>query len=198
MTRSIKKFVVVTLCTVLFLSVATPALAAITNHRVQPGDTLWRLSYRYGTTVHAIQATSGYWSSTIYPGQVLRIPVGGNVYYSNNDVYLLAQLIRAEAEDQPYVGQVAVGAVVLNRVRSPHFPNTVAGVIFQPGQFEPVDNGRIFLQPTQTQIEAARAALQGWDPTGGAVYFFNPYKTSSGFLWSRPWKTTIGSHRFTA
>lgn len=110
---------------------------------------------------------------------------------------LLAQLVRAEGEGEPYVGKVAIAAVVLNRVRSDKFPNTVAGVIYQPRQFEPVANGRIYRPATAEDYRAVDDALRGWDPTGGAVYFFNPSKVSNGFLWSRPYAATIGGHRFT-
>lgn len=195
-----QRIVAVVMCLVFIFAVASPALAAIT-HRVSRGETLWLISRRYNTTVGAIQAANNYWSSTIYPGQVLTIPGSGGAGhygYSSSDVYLLAQLIRAEAENQPYAGKVAVGAVVLNRVRSPRFPNTIRGVIYQPGQFEPVSNGRIYRPARSVDLQAARDAVNGWDPTGGALYFFNHKRVSNRFLWSRPWKTTIGDHRFVA
>lgn len=114
------------------------------------------------------------------------------------EVDLLARLITAEAAGEPYVGQVAVGAVVLNRVRSGLFPATIAGVIYQPYQFETVLNGRIDQPPTPTAVRAALDALSGWDPTGGALYFYNYTQTWNSFLWSRPWRATIGLHRFVA
>ena len=103
---------------------------------------------------------------------------------------LLARLISAEARGEPYSGQVAVGAVVLNRVRHPSFPNTVSGVIYQNGAFSCINDGQF--------NHAAQDALNGWDPSGGAIYYFNPAKTTSKWIWSRPLIVVIGSHRFCA
>lgn len=117
--------------------------------------------------------------------------------YTWDDVMLLAHLIFAEANLEPYSGQVAVGAVVLNRTKSGEFPDTIAGVIYQPGQFESVGNQYFNSEPGQTAINAALDALRGWDPSGGALYFFDPSKVTNGFLWNRPLTVTIGGHRFT-
>lgn len=127
-------------------------------------------------------------------------PIGPNAQLklSSRDVELLAHIISAESRDEPYAGQVAVGAVILNRVRmGGEFGTGVAGVVYRPGQFEPVSNGTINLTPTTSAYKAARAAAQGQDPTNGAIYFWNPAKAYSGFLWSRPLKIEIGRHRFT-
>jgi N-acetylmuramoyl-L-alanine amidase len=114
------------------------------------------------------------------------------------NIELLARIISAEARGEPYIGQVAVGAVIMNRLGHPSFPDTLAGVIYQSGEFSAVWNGQ-FEQPiAQTAMAAARDALAGWDPTGGAVYFFNPAKTNNAFLHARPVMTTIGGHRFTS
>lgn len=115
---------------------------------------------------------------------------------SNNDLNLLAHIIYAEARGEPYSGQVAVGAVVLNRVKSSSFPNSVAGVIYQPGAFDAVSDGQINYAPDKTAINAARDALNGWDPTYGCIYYFNPNTATSKWIWSRPYVITIGSHRF--
>lgn len=115
---------------------------------------------------------------------------------SNSDLNLLAHLVYAEARGEPYTGQVAVAAVVLNRVKSSSFPNTVAGVIYQSGAFSVVADGQINLSPNQTAISAARDALNGWDPTYGAIYYFNPNTATNGWIWSRPVTVTIGNHRF--
>ena len=115
---------------------------------------------------------------------------------SNSDLNLLAHLIYAEARGEPYKGQVAVGAVVLNRVKSSSFPNSVAGVIYQRGAFSVVDDGQINLSPNTTAINAARDALNGWDPTSGCIYYFNPATATSSWIWSRPYVITIGKHRF--
>ena len=115
---------------------------------------------------------------------------------SNSDLNLLAHLVYAEARGEPYSGQVAVAAVVLNRVKSNSFPNTVAGVIYERGAFSVVADGQINLQPNQTAISAARDALNGWDPTYGAIYYFNPNTATNGWIWSRPVTVVIGNHRF--
>lgn len=116
--------------------------------------------------------------------------------YSASDVYLLAKLIYGEARGEPYTGQVAVGAVVLNRVKNSKFPNTIAGVIYQPYAFTAVDDGQINLTPNETAKAAARDALNGWDPTNGCLYYYNPATATSKWIWSRPIVTTIGRHNF--
>lgn len=115
---------------------------------------------------------------------------------SNNDVYLLARAINGEARGEPYAGQVAVGAVILNRVKHPSFPNTVAGVIYQPGAFTAVDDGQIDAAMTSSCERAARDALNGWDPTGGAIYYYNPVTATNKWIRSRPIILTIGKHVF--
>ena len=115
---------------------------------------------------------------------------------SNSDTNLLAHLVYAEARGEPYSGQVAVAAVVLNRVKNSSFPNSVAGVIYQSGAFSVVSDGQINLSPNQTAISAAQDAINGWDPTNGAIYYFNPNTATNGWIWSRPVTITIGNHRF--
>lgn len=121
-----------------------------------------------------------------------------NSQYSSNseDLMLLARLINGEARGEPYEGQVAVGAVVLNRTRDARFPSTIAGVIYEPRAFTATVDGQIDSQLEQTSINAARDALNGWDPSGGAVYYFNPVKATSAWIWSRPLIKVIGEHRF--
>ena len=116
----------------------------------------------------------------------------------NGDVYLLARLISAEARGEPYQGQVAVGAVVLNRVDHPSFPNTMAGVIYQKGAFSCLDDGQFDQPIADSAYQAARDALNGADPSGGAIYYFNPATATSKWIWSRPHLLTIGKHRFCA
>ena len=111
---------------------------------------------------------------------------------------LLARLISAEARGEPYVGQVAVGAVVLNRVQHPSFPNTIAGVIYQSGAFSCLTDGQFNQPVAASAYRAADDALNGWDPTGGAIYYFNPATATSAWIWSRPLIVTIGKHRFCA
>ncbi len=115
---------------------------------------------------------------------------------SSNDLYLLAKCIHAEARGEPYVGQVAIGAVILNRVKSSKFPNTVYGVIYQPWAFTAVNDGQINLEPNQSAYNAARDALNGWDPTYGALYYYNPATATSSWIWSRKVVVTIGKHNF--
>lgn len=122
-------------------------------------------------------------------------PSGGGSVRSN-EVYTLAQCIHGEARGESYTGQVAVGAVIMNRVRSPLFPNTIAGVIFQPGAFTAVDDGQMFQPPGDTALKAAQDAINGWDPSDGALYYYNPAKTTSSWIWSRPVIKVIGSHYF--
>lgn len=114
----------------------------------------------------------------------------------NNDVYLLARAINGEARGEPYSGQVAVGAVILNRVKHPSFPNTVAGVIYQKGAFTAVSDGQIDAAMTSSCEKAARDALNGWDPTGGAIYYYNPVTATNQWIRSRPIIVTIGKHVF--
>lgn len=123
--------------------------------------------------------------------------ISGGSQAGDNDLYLLARMIAAEARGEPYVGQVAVGAVILNRVRHPSFPNSIAGVIYQPRAFSAIDDGQWQKTPiTDSARRAARDALSGWDPTGGAIYYYNPAKTTSKWIYSRPVVTTIGAHVF--
>ncbi|MCD8357667.1 MAG: spore cortex-lytic enzyme [Oscillospiraceae bacterium] len=124
---------------------------------------------------------------------------GGNAADADSgDVALLARLISAEARGKPYTGQVAVGAVVLNRMKHPSFPNTMSGVIYQSGAFTCVSDGQ-FDEPVEYGCyQAARDALNGWDPSGGAIYYFNPSTATSAWIWSRPAIITIGKHRFCA
>lgn len=115
---------------------------------------------------------------------------------NSNDVNLLSHLVYAEARGEPYTGQVAVAAVVLNRVNSSSFPNTVAGVIYQSGAFDAVGDGQINMSPDSTAVKAAKDAVNGWDPSYGSIYYFNPATATSKWIWSRPQVVTIGKHIF--
>ena len=116
--------------------------------------------------------------------------------YHDSELYTLARLVHAEARGEPYVGKVAVAAVVLNRVRSAAFPNTISGVIYQAGAFDCVEDGQINLAPDSDSIRAARDAMNGWDPTGGCMYYYNPATATSAWIWSREVRLSIGAHRF--
>lgn len=129
-------------------------------------------------------------------GMTLSGSSSSNSSYSSSDLYLLAKCIYAEARGEPYIGQVAIGAVVLNRVESSSFPNTIAGVIYQPYAFTAVSDGQINLEPNDTAYKAARDALNGWDPTNGCLYYYNPSTATSAWIWSRPIMLSIGRHNF--
>lgn len=115
-----------------------------------------------------------------------------------SDLQLMARAINGEARGEPYEGQVAVGAVILNRVKDSRFPNTIAGVIYQSGAFTAVSDGQINapIAEDSTVYKAAEDAMNGWDPTGGCVYYFNPATATNKWIWSRPHVKTIGKHRF--
>ena len=115
---------------------------------------------------------------------------------NSNNVNLIAKAIYGEARGEPYVGQVAVGAVIMNRVKSSSFPNTIAGVIYQSGAFDAVSDGQINMTPDSTAKKAAQDAINGWDPSYGAIYYFNPSTATNKWIWSRPMTVTIGKHRF--
>lgn len=120
----------------------------------------------------------------------------GGSTYTSSDLYLLAKTIYAEGRGEPYAGQVAIGAVILNRVRSSAFPNSVSGVVYQKGAFTAVSDGQINLSPDSAAMSAAQDAVNGWDPTGGAIYYYNPAVATSSWIFSRKTVTVIGKHVF--
>ncbi len=120
----------------------------------------------------------------------------GGSTYTSSDLYLLAKTIYAEGRGEPYAGQVAIGAVILNRVRNSSFPNSVSGVVYQKGAFTAVSDGQINLSPDNTAMSAAQDAINGWDPTGGAIYYYNPAVATSAWIFSRKTVTVIGKHVF--
>ncbi len=120
----------------------------------------------------------------------------GNSGYTSSDLYLLAKCIYAEGRGESYTGQVAIGAVIMNRVKSPSFPNTISGVIYQSGAFTAVTDGQINLEPDQTAYNAAKDAINGWDPTYGCLYYYNPAVATSAWIFNRKTVTVIGKHVF--
>ncbi len=135
--------------------------------------------------------------------EIYQILLNKNSYATSNattqsDLQLIARAINGEARGESYEGQVAVGAVILNRVKDPNFPNTISGVIYQPGAFTAVSDGQINepIAENSTVMKAARDALNGWDPTGGCVYYFNPNTATSDWIWSKTIVKTIGKHHF--
>ena len=156
----------------------------------------------YGSKTQAavkkFQSSNGLSADGIAGSQTLKAMgiSSSSSYSSDNDAKLLARIINAEARGESYVGQVSVGAVVLNRVAHPSFPNTISGVIFQEGAFTAISDGQWDADMYSTPYKAAQDALNGWDPTGGAIYYYNPAKTTNAWIYSRPVVTTIGKHVF--
>ncbi|MGI6588073.1 MAG: cell wall hydrolase [Peptococcia bacterium] len=197
-----ERFLIVTLMVfVLMMVMASPLFAAVT-HKVKKGDTLFRLSRNYGVSIASIKSANGLKSDLIIIGQVLRIPTSTNNVsrsgksFSQEDINWLARVVHGEARGESYTGQVAVAAVVLNRLDSRQFPNTVKGVIFQSGAFTAVADGQINLTPNTTAYRAVREAIAGADPSGGALYYWNPAKATSKWIWSRTIINRIGNHVF--
>ncbi|TYO97747.1 cell wall hydrolase [Desulfallas thermosapovorans] len=178
------------------------------KYTVQPGDTLSKIAKSFGIDVSQLMRANNLETSVIRPYQELTIPPA-NKADSNNisrgdidreDLLLLARAIYAEARGESFEGQVAVGAVILNRTRSPHFPNSIREVIYQRNrnlyQFTPVSDGTINLSPDEKAIKAATRALEGEDPTNGALFFYNPRIASDQWIKTLPVLTKIGSHVF--
>ncbi len=150
-----------------------------------------------GLTADGIAGTKTLQAMGIFSNSSSNSSSSSNSGSSNsNDLNILSRLVYGEARGEPYTGQVAVAAVVLNRVKSSSFPNTVSGVIYQRGAFDAVSDGQINMSPDSTAKKAAQDALNGWDPSYGAIYYFNPSTATNKWIWSRPLTVTIGKHRF--
>lgn len=176
----------------------------IINYYVGPGDTLYDLARDFSTSIGTILALNNKENSFLKSGEKIRLPVHNltdhqilNKRVSKQELNLLARAVHGESRGEPYLGQVAVAAVIINRVLSRQFPNTFAQVIYQGGQFSAVSDGQINLTPNKTSYQAARDALNGSDPTNGALYFYNP-KTATrvSFFRGRRVITKIGDHLF--
>ena len=150
-----------------------------------------RFQQKNGLKVDGIAGTQ-----TLNAMGIMQSSSSGSSSSNSSNVNLMAKAIYGEARGEPYTGQVAVGAVIMNRVRSSKFPNTIAGVIYQSGAFDAVSDGQINLQPDATARKAAQDAINGWDPTYGAIYYFNPNTATNKWIWSRQMTVTIGKHRF--
>ncbi|HPP36614.1 MAG TPA: LysM peptidoglycan-binding domain-containing protein [Clostridiales bacterium] len=177
------------------------------THTVKSGDTLSLIAGWYGVSLADLRKANNKWDNMIYPGQVLNIPGAGTsasgsnsskaaISYTKSELDLLARLVRAEAEGEPYAAKVGVAAVVLNRVKSSDFPNTISSVIYEVSsngyyQFTPVENGMINQPARQQDIDAALEALNGSDPSNGALFYFDDSATNK-WLWSKPIKAWIG------
>ena len=174
---------------------------ALQNRGYDPGSVDGIYGERTEAAVRRFQADQGLAVDGIAgPDTLAALGISGSsngaTSVSNSDYYLLARIISAEARGEPYTGQVAVGAVVLNRVKHPSFPDTIAGVIYQPGAFSAINDGQFDQPIAESAYRAAQDALNGWDPSGGAVFYFNPDKTSDAFMHSRPVIKRIGDHLF--
>lgn len=184
------------------------------KHIVKKGESLFLISRQYNISVNKLKEVNNLNSDEILVGQVLYLPQESTVAtsqtnsrgtarnsYTEDDLYWLAKIIHAEARGESYEGQVAVGAVVLNRKNSPKFPNTVYGVIFEKWdgkyyQFSPVLDGTINLEPNDSARKAARDAINGVDPSGGALYFYNPATSTNKWIYNLPIIKRIGKHVF--
>ncbi len=163
---------------------------AATRQNSQPSE-----SSAIGSNEKQVATNANTWKSTdsvpSTPTKARQSKSGSNI-----DIYLLARVIHAEARGEPFQGQVAVGAVLLNRLKDSRFPKSLSQIIFKKGEFCTVRDGQIWKNPSQEAIKAARLAAAGWDPTDGALYFYNPAKTTSRWIWSRPVVNQIGNHIF--
>lgn len=173
-----------------------------TSYRVQSGDSLFLISQRFGVSVAQLQSLNKINGSNILAGQYIKIPsarpaaTASRGGFSWRDIELIARVVNGEARGESYVGQVAVAAVILNRLRDPGFPKTLAGVIYQPWAFTAFHDGQINAPMTASARRAAQAAIDGWDPTYGATYYWNPITATSKWIWSRKIITKIGNHVF--
>lgn len=155
-----------------------------------------RFQKKHGLKVDGVVGPQTFNALGIYSGGGTSGSSGGSGISREDEKILMAKAITGEARGEPYIGQVAVGAVILNRTRNPSFPNTIAGVIYQPGAFTAVSDGQINLPATTTSLKAAEDALNGWDPTGGCIYYWNPATATSKWIWSRTILKVIGKHNF--
>lgn len=171
-------------------------------HIVKSGDTLFLLAQKYGTSIGTIQRANNLSGSLIKVGQKLIIPKAHGSTSNQlrsitpQEIELLARTVYSEARGESFQGQIAVAAVVLNRVRHPEFPNSISGVIYQPWAFTAVNDGQFWLTPNETARAAAREALAGSDPSGGAIFYYNPVTATNQWIRSRPVIARIGNHVF--
>ncbi|MBP3625029.1 MAG: LysM peptidoglycan-binding domain-containing protein [Peptococcaceae bacterium] len=186
------------------------------QHRIKAGESLYLIARQYGCTVEAIKKVNGLSSNTIQPGKILKIPAdaasaavstgtsavvttsrGGNYRsYSQQEWDMLAQVVYGEARGESYNGQVAVAAVVLNRMEHDDFPDTIYEVVFQENAFTCVQDGQYYLTPNRSAYQAALEAMHGADPTNGCLYYWNPVTATSSWIWTRSIELQIGNHVF--
>jgi len=160
---------------------------------------LWKATKDWKPTAAELPPTAGGAKPT-QPSQPsggnAKLPASNNLGFTEKDLKMMANAVYGESRGEPYEGQVAVAAVIINRVKSSQFPNTATGVIFQPGAFTAVADGQIWLTPNEKAIKAVKDAISGWDPSDGCLYYFNPETATSKWIWTRPQYKTIGKHIF--
>jgi spore germination cell wall hydrolase CwlJ-like protein len=169
------------------------------NYTVKSGDSFYKIATSYNTTVSALKEMNGLSADRIYVGQVLRTTTNPGVTssLSEKEIYLMAKMIYAEARGESYTGQVAVGAVIMNRIKSDLFPNTLTEILYQKSQFTAITDGQFdALSPDSTAIAAAYDAANGTDPTYGSLFYWNPQKANNAFLNAKTILVTIGNHVF--
>lgn len=166
------------------------------NYTVKRGDTLSSIATNYGTTAQKLKQSNGLSADRIYAGQKILVPSIASGL-SQDEIWLMAKMIHAEARGESDTGQIAVGAVIMNRIKSDLFPNTLSGVLYQKNQFTAIQDGQFYnLNPDQRAITAAQKAASGQDPTGGALFYWNPQKANNAWLNQKPILATIGNHVF--
>lgn len=173
------------------------------TYYVKPGDSLYKIAAQFNSTIQDIKNLNNLYSNYLYVGQKLRITMGvvkegygKRISINDQEMDLMARAVYSEARGEPHNGQVAIAAVIINRILHPLFPNTIRGVIFQPWQFTAVHDGQFWLEPNQASYNAAKAALDGWDPSGGAIYYYNPITATSRWVFYRQVILKIGQHYF--
>jgi len=182
---------------IVMITLLVGTVLASWTYTVRPGDTLWEIAQKTGVSVDSIENASGFQNDRIKPGQRVVIPDNSIPGITSSDRELLARLVVAEASGEPYIGQVSVAAVILNRVSDPRFPSTIKGVIYQQHAFESVSNGLIWRRTPDAQAyKAVQDAINGWDPSYRSVFFWNPYLQVNPWVWSRPIITQYGNHVF--
>ncbi len=175
---------------------------SVAKYTVQSGDTLYSIATEYHIALDELMNANKLESSLILAGEILQLPMAATTLgkMSKEEIMLLARVIHAEARGESFEGQVAVGAVVLNRLASPHFPKTIHDIVFQKDkrvyQFSPVGDGSINLEPDERAVQAALHAMSGEDPSKGALFFYNPNISSDKWIKTLPVITTIGNHVF--
>jgi N-acetylmuramoyl-L-alanine amidase len=195
--KCLKCYGIILFLLIVMITLLVGTVLASWTYTVRPGDTLWEIAQKTGVSVNSIENASGFQDDRIKPGQKVIIPDNSISGITSSDRELLARLVVAEASGEPYIGQVSVAAVILNRVSDPRFPSTIKGVVYQQHAFESVSNGLIWRRTPDAQAyKAVQDAINGWDPSYRSVFFWNPYLRVNPWVWSRPIITQYGNHVF--